>query len=52
MKKSIFISSGAIVLFACSSLAYGPTGHEIVGVIADNRLANDPGHYAVNGTPP
>ena len=42
MKKSIFISLGAIVLFACSSLAYGPTGHEIVGGIADNRLANTP----------
>ena len=25
---------------ACSSLAYGPTGHEIVGGIADNLLAN------------
>ena len=42
MNKSIFISLGAIVLFVSSSLAYGPTGHEIVGGIADNRLANTP----------
>ena len=42
MKKSISISLGAIVLFAWSSLAYGPTGHEIVGGIADNCLANTP----------
>ena len=42
MKKSTFISSGAIVLFISSSLAYGPTGHEIVGGIADNLLANTP----------
>jgi len=42
VKKSIFSSAGAIVLLACSSLAYGPTGHEIVGGIADNRLANTP----------
>ncbi len=42
MKKSISISLGAIVLFACSSLAYGPTGHEIVGGIADGHLANTP----------
>ncbi len=37
MKKSISISLGAIVHF---------------GGIADNRLANDPGHSAANGTPP
>ena len=42
MKKSVSISLGAIILFAASSQAYGPTGHEIVGGIADNRLANTP----------
>ena len=42
MKKSISISLGTIVLFAATALAYGPTGHEIVGGIADNRLANTP----------
>jgi len=48
MKKSILVSLGAIVLFVCSSLAYGPTGHEIVGGIADKLLANTPTAAEVN----
>src|SRR5262249_40335504 len=30
----------AVVAFPISILAYGPLGHEIVGAIADERLAN------------
>src|ERR1700730_11117913 len=48
MKKSILVSLGAIVVFVCSSLAYGPTGHEIVGGIADKLLANTPTAARVN----
>ena len=48
MKKSILVSLGAIVLFVCSSLAYGPTGHEIVGGIADKLLANTPTAARIN----
>src|SRR5438309_683911 len=36
------------VLFTCTSLAYGPTGHEIVGGIADKLLANTPTAARVN----
>jgi hypothetical protein len=32
----------AVVAFPISILAYGPLGHEIVGAIADERLANTP----------
>jgi hypothetical protein len=32
----------AVVAFRASILAYGPTGHEIVGAIADERLAGTP----------
>ena len=32
----------AVVAFHASLLAYGPLGHEIVGAIADERLANTP----------
>ena len=31
-----------VVAFHASILAYGPLGHEIVGAIADERLANTP----------
>src|ERR1700732_1867387 len=48
MKKSILVSLGAIVVFVCTSLAYGPTGHEIVGGIADKLLANTPMAARVN----
>ncbi|MFZ3374891.1 MAG: S1/P1 nuclease [Chthoniobacterales bacterium] len=48
MKKSILVSLGAIVVFVCSSLAYGPAGHEIVGGIADKLLANTPTAARVN----
>jgi len=48
MRKSILVSLGAIVLFVCSSFAYGPTGHEIVGGIADKLLANTPTATKVN----
>lgn len=48
MKKSIPVSLGAIVLFVCSSFAYGPTGHEIVGGIADKLLTNKPTAARVN----
>ena len=32
----------AVVAFPASILAYGPLGHQIVGAIADERLANTP----------
>ena len=32
----------AVVTFPASILAYGPLGHQIVGAIADERLANTP----------
>ena len=32
----------AVVAFPASILAYAPLGHEIVGAIADQRLANTP----------
>src|SRR5262245_53651235 len=32
----------AVVAFPASLLAYGPLGHQIVGAIADERLANTP----------
>ena len=48
MKKSILVSLGGVVLLVCSSLAYGPTGHEIVGGIADKLLANTPTAAKVN----
>jgi hypothetical protein len=48
MKKLILVSLGAIVPFVCSSVAYGPTGHEIVGGIADKLLANTPTAARVN----
>src|SRR2546429_8652732 len=39
--RGILIAS-AIVAFPASILAYGPLGHQIVGAIADERLANTP----------
>jgi len=50
MKKSISISLGAIVLFACSSLAYGPTGHEIRNCRQPSRKRPRP--FRRHGTPP
>ena len=44
----MLVSLGAIVPFVCSSVAYGPTGHEIVGGIADKLLANTPTAARVN----
>jgi hypothetical protein len=38
LRLAIFI----IVQFAIAAQAYGPLGHEIVGAIADKRLANTP----------
>src|SRR5437762_11675955 len=40
IKKSIPRVLVALFLAPCSSSAYGPRGHEIVGAIADERLAN------------
>jgi len=34
--------ASAVVAFRTSILGYGPLGHEIVGAIADERLANTP----------
>ncbi len=43
----------AVVAFPASIFAYGPLGHEIVGAIADERLANTPAaakvHSLLNG---
>src|SRR5213592_3337575 len=38
----------AIVALRASTFAYGPVGHEIVGAIADERLANTPEAAKVN----
>ena len=38
--KKILISAGAIVALASTTFGYGPTGHEIIGGIADKLLAN------------
>ncbi len=45
MQRTFFISAvAAVSVFAAasSSRAYGPIGHQIVGAIADERLANTP----------
>jgi hypothetical protein len=42
MKKYIIAALAALLLSPCASFAYGPLGHEIVGAIADERLANTP----------
>src|SRR5689334_17744668 len=39
--RRILIAFG-IAAFRTSILAYGPLGHEVVGAIADERLANTP----------
>ena len=36
------LAASIVVAFRTSSLAYGPLGHQIVGAIADERLANTP----------
>ena len=40
-RRGILIAFVLLALHA-STLAYGPLGHEIVGAIADERLANSP----------
>src|SRR6476659_2440399 len=40
-RGGLFIAS-IVFAFRASILAYGPLGHEIVGAIADERLANTP----------
>ncbi len=43
----------AVGAFRASILAYGPLGHQIVGAIADERLANTPTAAKVDAlTPP
>ena len=44
LRRLIYVSAflGAFLLWAGSSLAYGPVGHQIVGAIADERLADKP----------
>jgi len=46
-RRGILITFAVFALRA-SILAYGPTGHEIVGAIADERLANTPTAAKVN----
>jgi hypothetical protein len=41
VRRDILVGFG-VVAFRASILAYGPLGHEIVGAIADERLANTP----------
>src|SRR4029453_8058615 len=38
----------AVVAFPAWILAYGPLGHQIVGAIADERLANTPTAAKIN----
>src|SRR5205809_7848133 len=40
-RRGILLALAAVALRA-STFAYGPVGHEIVGAIADERLANTP----------
>jgi S1/P1 Nuclease len=47
MIKSTLISIGATLAFVASAFPYGPTGHQIVGEIADEKLAGTPAGKAV-----
>src|SRR5882724_1372164 len=38
--RSLFLAISATIWFAIAAQAYGPLGHEIVGAIADERLAS------------
>src|SRR5436189_6262130 len=40
-RRGVLIAFAVLALRA-STLAYGPLGHEIIGAIADERLANTP----------
>jgi len=40
--RSSLLAIFAMIWFAIAAQAYGPLGHEIVGAIADERLANTP----------
>ena len=42
MISRIFVSIFTAVVFVSDAYAYGPIGHQIVGAIADARLANTP----------
>src|ERR1700750_410159 len=42
MKKSTLVVLFAICFLSGSSFAYGPIGHQIVGAIAEERLAQTP----------
>src|SRR6266480_7261343 len=46
-RRGILLALAAVALRA-STFAYGPVGHEIVGAIADERLANTPEAAKVN----
>src|SRR5881398_308052 len=46
--RGILVAS-AVVAFRTSILGYGPLGHEIVGAIADERLANTPTATKIRG---
>ena len=41
-KRRGMLIVGALLALRASAFAYGPLGHEIVGAIADERLANTP----------
>src|SRR5215469_3688861 len=43
------LTAFSVVAFHASLLAYGPLGHEVVGAIADERLANTPAAGKVYG---
>ena len=45
--RGILVTFGVVALSA-SMFAYAPLGHEIVGAIADERLANTPTAAKVN----
>ena len=40
--KRVLLAAGAVFIFIQSTFGYGPTGHEIVGGIADKLIANTP----------
>ena len=47
MRRGVLIAIGVATIRA-TLLAYGPTGHEIVGGIADKLVANTPAQEKIN----
>jgi hypothetical protein len=48
MTKAFFPLAASVLLFVPTLFAYGPAGHQIVGAIADEKLAHTPAGAQVN----